>query len=106
MKMSGGEQQALSIGRAVHFQQKLLLLDEPTAALSVKETNKVFEYIMRAKESGIGVLVIMHNTLQALTVSDRVTVMRHGRVVANYAVEETGTDMLNMVNAAISGIGP
>ena len=106
MKMSGGEQQALSIGRAVHFQQKLLLLDEPTAALSVKETNKVFEYIMRAKESGIGVLVIMHNTLQALTVSDRVTVMRHGRVVANYAVEETGTDMLNTVNAAISGIGP
>lgn len=104
--LSGGEQQALSIGRAVYFEQKLLILDEPTAALSVKETKMVFEYIGRAKRQGLGVLVIMHNTQQALQVSDRVIVMRHGQVAAQYEVDgNADQNMVLTVDAAISGVG-
>jgi simple sugar transport system ATP-binding protein len=105
MRMSGGEQQALSIGRAVHFEQKVLLLDEPTAALSVKETEKVFEYIRRAKEEGVAVLVIMHNTAQAVSVSDRVVVMRHGRVISERNVEGPQNVLIDVINADISGGG-
>lgn len=102
--LSGGEQQALSIGRAVHFDKRLLLLDEPTAALSVKETAEVFEHIRRAASSGIGVVVIMHNTLQALEIANRIIVMRHGRVAATYDKGQGGLPGLEEVNAVISGI--
>lgn len=105
MRMSGGEQQALSIGRAVHFEQKVLLLDEPTAALSVKETEKVFEYIRRAKEEGVAVLVIMHNTAQAVSVSDKVVVMRHGKVISQRKVEGPQNALIDVINADISGGG-
>jgi len=102
--LSGGERQALSIGRAVHFQQQVLLLDEPTAALSVTETEKVFEYVRRARESGIGILLIMHNTVQALEVSDRVVVMRHGAVEAEFEVTGDLESLTKQVNLAISGV--
>jgi simple sugar transport system ATP-binding protein len=101
--LSGGERQALSIGRAVHFQQRVLLLDEPTAALSVTETEKVFDYVRQARQSGIGILLIMHNTVQALSVSDRVVVMRHGEVVAEFAVGGDLEALAKQVNLAISG---
>ncbi|MFC0081237.1 ATP-binding cassette domain-containing protein [Aciditerrimonas ferrireducens] len=101
--LSGGERQALSIGRAVHFQQQVLLLDEPTAALSVKETEKVFDYVRQARQSGIGILLIMHNTVQALSVSDRVVVMRHGEVAAEFAVGGDLEALAKQVNLAISG---
>lgn len=103
--LSGGEQQALSIGRAVYFERKLLILDEPTAALSVKETNMVFEYIRLAKEQGLGVLLIMHNTQQAMMVSDKAVVLRHGSVAARYDVNGPDDDLLLTINAAISGVG-
>jgi simple sugar transport system ATP-binding protein len=102
--LSGGEQQALSIGRAVYFEKRLLLLDEPTAALSVKETAEVFEYIRRAATSGIGVVVIMHNTSQALEIANRVIVMRHGRVAATFDREGDGAPSVEEVNAVISGV--
>jgi len=105
MRMSGGEQQALSIGRAVHFEQKVLVLDEPTAALSVTETQKIFEYIGRAKEHGVAVLLIMHNTAQALTVADKVIVMRHGQVISERQVEGDTSELTEVVNADISGVG-
>ncbi len=105
MRMSGGEQQALSIGRAVDFEQKVLLLDEPTAALSVKETEKVFEYIGRAKARGVAVLVIMHNTAQALRCAEKVVVMRHGRVISERRVEGDTSALMEAVNGDISGVG-
>jgi len=102
--LSGGEGQALSIGRAVYFENRLLLLDEPTAALSVRETARVFEYIRRAAASGIAVLVIMHNTQQALEVSNRVIVMRHGRVVGEFSRAAGNFPSQEAVNAMISGV--
>lgn len=102
--LSGGEQQALSIGRAVYFEASVLVLDEPTAALSVKETEEVFEFTRRAAANHLAVLLIMHNTSQALEVSNRVTVMRHGRVLVEYAREAGDFPSVEEVNAAISGI--
>jgi simple sugar transport system permease protein len=102
--LSGGEGQALSIGRAVYFEKKLLLLDEPTAALSVRETQNVFEYTRRAAASGVGVIVIMHNTQQALEISNRVVVMRHGRVVGEFSRAAGNFPSQETVNAMISGV--
>ena len=102
--LSGGEGQALSIGRAVYFEKKLLLLDEPTAALSVRETQNVFEYTRRAAASGVGVIVIMHNTQQALEISNRVVVMRHGRVLGEFSRAAGNFPSQETVNAMISGV--
>jgi simple sugar transport system ATP-binding protein len=102
--LSGGEGQALSIGRAVYFEKKLLLLDEPTAALSVRETDNVFEYTRRAAASGVGVIVIMHNTQQALEISNRVVVMRHGRVAGEFSRAAGNFPSQETVNAMISGV--
>ncbi len=102
--LSGGEGQALSIGRAVYFEKKLLLLDEPTAALSVKETDNVFEYTRRAAASGVAVLVIMHNTQQALEISNRVVVMRHGRIAGEFSRAAGNFPSQETVNAMISGV--
>ena len=79
--LSGGERQALSMGRAVYFERKVLILDEPTSALSSVETDRVFGYVRSAKKSGLGVVVILHNLDQCMRVADRFVVMRHGEKV-------------------------
>ena len=80
LTLSGGERQTLAITRAVHFQSRVLVLDEPVAALSVRETRRVMEEIQRAKQEGLGVVYIDHNMNHVLPVADRVAVMRHGQL--------------------------
>jgi simple sugar transport system ATP-binding protein len=82
--LSGGERQAVAIGRAYFFGGKLLILDEPTAALSVRQTQKVFSIIEEVKARGVSVLVIEHNMFHAHRISDRLVVIRHGRVYGDY----------------------
>jgi len=82
-RLSGGERQAISIGRAVAFEKKMLILDEPTSALSIAETDKVFEFIRRAKERGLAVVCVMHNLAQVRDVADRFVVFWHGKKVAD-----------------------
>jgi simple sugar transport system ATP-binding protein len=101
MGLSGGERQALSIGRAVYFEQKLLVLDEPTAALSVKETEKVGEYVREAKSRELGVILVMHNVLQALELCDRVVVMRHGRTSRDIVVRGEPGEVEEVTRAII-----
>jgi simple sugar transport system ATP-binding protein len=79
--LSGGERQSVAIMRAMHFGAKLLLLDEPTAALSVRETRNVLESITRVRSHGLGVLYIDHNMGHVLPVADRIVLLEHGRVV-------------------------
>jgi simple sugar transport system ATP-binding protein len=79
--LSGGERQSIAITRAMHFGAKLLLLDEPTAALSVRETRNVLDSIERAREHGIGTLYIDHNMSHVLPVADRIVLLELGRVV-------------------------
>jgi simple sugar transport system ATP-binding protein len=79
--LSGGERQSVAITRAMHFGAKLLMLDEPTAALSVRETRHVLASIDRARAHGLGVLYIDHNLNHVLPVADRIVLLELGRVV-------------------------
>ncbi|MEI7778812.1 MAG: ATP-binding cassette domain-containing protein [Actinomycetes bacterium] len=87
--MSGGERQSLAITRAMSLGARILLLDEPTAALSVRQTRNVLDSIQRAASAGLGVLYIDHNMDHVAPVADRVVVLDHGRII----VELTGDDI-------------
>jgi len=80
--LSGGERQSLAITRAVHFGAVLLLLDEPTASLSVKETRKVLASIDAARAKDLGVVYIDHNVSHVHPVADRIVLLQHGKVAA------------------------
>jgi simple sugar transport system ATP-binding protein len=79
--LSGGERQALAIARARYFGGSLLLLDEPTSALSVKETEKVSEAVQIARKDGLGVVIIDHNIAHVHRICDRIVIMESGRVI-------------------------
>lgn len=102
--MSGGERQSIAIGRAVYFGKKLLILDEPTSALSVGETRKVLDYTYRAKEQGMSVIFITHNISQVHEVADRFTIISRGKRLGNFTKEEvTEEEVAQMV---MSGVVP
>jgi simple sugar transport system ATP-binding protein len=82
--MSGGERQALAIARAVHFGAKILILDEPTSALGVKEAALVLRLIDKARASGIGVIFITHNAQHAMAIGDSFVVLIGGTVAASF----------------------
>jgi len=82
--LSGGERQSLAIARAVYFGAKVLILDEPTAALGVKQAGIVLHYIVRARQQGLGVIFITHNPNHAWPVGDRFIILHRGRVLGDY----------------------
>jgi simple sugar transport system ATP-binding protein len=86
--LSGGERQVSAIARAVYFGAKVLILDEPTAALGVKEAAHVLRIIMEAKHRGIAVVLVTHNVTHAMTVGDHFAVLIHGRKVDDFAKGE------------------
>jgi len=92
--MSGGERQSIAISRAVYFGAKVLILDEPTAALGVKQAGIVLHYIVQAKRRGLGVIFITHNPNHAYPVADHFVILRRGRVLADYQKEELPQDEL------------
>ena len=97
--LSGGERQSISIARAVYFQSKLLILDEPTAALSLKETAKVLSYVQEAKKNEVGVIMITHNISHAWDSADRFVVLYRGEVASVLKKEETSVKELeNLIN--------
>tara|TARA_B100000408_G_C10276485_1_gene214068 strand:- start:500 stop:1087 length:588 start_codon:yes stop_codon:yes gene_type:complete len=79
--LSGGQKQAVAIARAVYFKRKILLLDEPTSALSVRETERVLKYVTELKNENVSSVVVTHNLYHAFQVCDRFVVMSHGKVV-------------------------
>lgn len=91
-RLSGGERQAVELCRFVHWGGKLVLLDEPFAALGVRQTHRGLELIQQVKAKGVGVVVITHNMLHAFQVADRMVVLRQGRVAGIRTVEETTPD--------------
>ena len=92
--MSGGERQSIAISRAVYFGAKVLILDEPTAALGVKQAGIVLNYIVKAKKRGLGVIFITHNPNHAYPVGDHFVVLRRGRVIGDYRKNEITQDEL------------
>jgi ABC-type sugar transport system ATPase subunit len=81
--LSGGQRQALAVGRAVSWGKKIIIMDEPTAALGVQEARKVLQFIKTLKEHGASVIVISHNLSHVYNVADRIFVLRGGHKVAS-----------------------
>ena len=92
--LSGGERQAVSIARAVYFGAKVLILDEPTSALGVKQSGVVLKYIVQARERGLGVIFITHNPHHAYPVGDRFVVLNRGKLMGDWARDEITRDEL------------
>jgi len=98
--LSGGERQAISIGRAMYFGAKLLILDEPTTALSVRETETVMERIVKAKESGASIIFITHNIYHVHRVADRFVILDKGVKIGEATKEEvTPEDLMKIIAA-------
>ncbi|MFC9919677.1 ATP-binding cassette domain-containing protein [Agromyces binzhouensis] len=101
--LSGGQRQAIAIARATHWASRLVLMDEPTAALGVAETAKVEELILKLKARGAAVLVVSHNMEQVFRIADRVTVLRRGRQVGTKRVAETShNELVSMITGLSS----
>ena len=90
--LSGGQRQAIAIARAVGAESTIVLLDEPTAALGVAQTEQVLDVVKRLRETGHAVVYISHNLRDIFDVSDRITVLRHGGNVAVYDTQNTNPD--------------
>jgi len=99
--MSGGQRQAVAIARAVYWNAKLMIMDEPTAALGVPEQRKVLALVRTLREHGVGVIIISHNLQDVLHVADRAIVMRRGRKVGERRIAETSSsDLLGLMVGA------
>lgn len=90
--LSGGQKQAVAIARAVHFKRNILLLDEPTSALSVRETEHLLAYVRDLKQQGTSSVLVTHNLYHAFQVCDRFVVMSHGAKVYEARKEDTSIE--------------
>lgn len=97
--LSGGERQCVAIARAVYFGARVLILDEPTAALGVKQSGVVLKYIAKARERGLGVVFITHNPHHAYPVGDRFVLLRRGRSMGDFPKSEMTLDELTAMMA-------
>ncbi len=104
--MSGGQRQCVAIARAAAFPSKLIIMDEPTAALGVQETGQVENIIRGLKERGVPLILISHNLRQVFDLVDRIVVFRRGRIVASLKRHETdGNDIVAYITGVKSGAG-
>lgn len=97
--LSGGERQCVAISRAVYFGAKVLILDEPTSALGVRQTSMVLKYIDMVRRNGLGVVFITHNVRHALAVGDRFTVLNRGRTLGTALRSEIDAEQLQTMMA-------
>jgi simple sugar transport system ATP-binding protein len=92
--LSGGERQAVAIARAVYFGAKVLILDEPTSALGVKQSGVVLRYVAQARDRGLGVIFITHNPHHAYPVGDRFVILNRGKLMGSWKKGEITRDEL------------
>jgi len=101
--LSGGQRQAVALARAIFFQAKIVLLDEPTAALGIAETLATLEIIEQFRDHGLGVMVVSHNLEDIFRITDRIVVMRAGRVVGVRTTKETtSAEIVNLITMGIA----
>lgn len=99
--LSGGQRQSVAVAKAVMWNSKLVILDEPTAALGVQQTRQVLDLVRRLAQRGLGVLIISHNLTDVFAVADRIVVMRLGRVVSEGPTAQT--DVQTVVSQMTTG---
>ena len=92
--LSGGQRQMVAIARAIHFNARILIMDEPTAALGPQETRQVADLILQLKRQGLGIFLISHDLHDVFDLSDRVSVMKNGRLVGTVRTDEVTKDMV------------
>jgi ABC-type sugar transport system ATPase subunit len=102
--LSGGQRQAIAVARAVAFAQRLVILDEPTAALGVRESAQVLELVARLPERGVAVILISHNLEHVAQVADRAVVLRQGRTVG--AAAPTSANHEALVSMIVGAVPP
>jgi D-xylose transport system ATP-binding protein len=96
--LSGGQRQSVAIARAVYFNARILIMDEPTAALGPQETQMVSDLIQQLKSEGIGIFLISHDIHDVLELCDRASVMKNGKLVGTVDVKDvTDDDLLSMI---------
>ena len=93
--LSGGQRQGVAIARVIHFKAKLVILDEPTIALAVKEVREVLEFVRHLKSEGVAVIFITHTLHHVFDVADRIVVMAHGTKLADIRTADTDVDRLS-----------
>ena len=99
--LSGGQRQIVSLSRAIYFNAQIILMDEPTAALGVAETQKVYEFINEVRKKDIAVVIVSHNINEVFNIADRFAILKTGKLVAVTKKEETTVD--EIVSMIISG---
>jgi simple sugar transport system ATP-binding protein len=97
--LSGGQKQAVAIARAIAYGSRCLILDEPTAALAVRQTQQVLDQVRRACDAGQAVILIMHNLQQAMSVADEVVVLARGRVMGHFSSAEANLERITQLVA-------
>ena len=100
--LSGGQRQTVAIARSMLGEPRLAILDEPTAALGVQQTEQVLALVTRLRDRGLGVVLISHNLADVFEVADRIVVLRLGRNAGDYRASDSNR---NQVVAAITGAG-
>jgi ABC-type sugar transport system ATPase subunit len=101
-QMSGGQRQCLAIARAVLWGRRTVILDEPTAALGVRESQQVLQLISRLSTHGVSVILVTHNMQHLVEIAHRVVVMRLGRTVATRAIKETSVqEIVGLITGAV-----
>jgi D-xylose transport system ATP-binding protein len=102
--LSGGQRQAVAISRATGWGAKLIIMDEPTAALGVRESRQVLELVKSLRAANVSVIVISHNVEHVFAVSDRIVVLRHGRPVATLRTHDTThEEVVSYITGAVAG---
>jgi D-xylose transport system ATP-binding protein len=99
--LSGGQRQSVAVGKAVMWNSKVVILDEPTAALGVAQTRQVLDLVKRLGEEGLGVIVVTHNLHDVFEIAQRIVVLRLGQVVAN--IDAADTNQREVVEAITAG---
>jgi simple sugar transport system ATP-binding protein len=101
--LSGGQRQAVAVARAIAWGTRIVIMDEPTAALGVRESSMVLELIKEVRSQGIAVIMVSHNLPEVFAVADRITVLRNGKTIVSLETSETSLeDVVGMMTGALA----
>ena len=103
LSLSGGQRQAVAVARAIAWGTRIVIMDEPTAALGVRESSMVLELIKEVRSQGIAVIMVSHNLPEVFAVADRITVLRNGKTIVSLPTSETSLeDVVGMMTGAVA----